>query len=96
METKVYIFEDISRRYPVEMHKYAQSTGALFAHRIGRIFQILGFACWIVKGQNNVMYSNSSYSRPFFRRNKLPFQPYPLLKPIMPKAQMTLTEFCEC
>jgi hypothetical protein len=40
-------------RYPVEMHKYAQSTGALLAHRIGRIFSNIGFASWVVKGQNN-------------------------------------------
>jgi len=48
-----YIYEDFSKRYPIEMHKYAQSAGALFAHRIGRIFEILGFTTWIVKGQNN-------------------------------------------
>lgn len=35
------------------MHKYAQATGALLAHRLGRIFEILGFTTWIVKGQNN-------------------------------------------
>jgi hypothetical protein len=35
------------------MHKYTQSTGALFAHRVGRTFKTLGLKTWIVKGQNN-------------------------------------------
>jgi hypothetical protein len=42
---------------------------------------------------NDIKYSNSSHSRAFFRRTKLPFQPYPLLKPLMPKKQRSLTDF---
>ncbi len=40
---------------------------------------------------NHITYSNSSHSQAFFRRNKLPFQAYPLLKPLMAKAQRCLT-----
>lgn len=43
--------------------------------------------------ENNISYCNSSHSRPFFKRNKLPFQPYPLLKPAVPKAQTTITAY---
>jgi hypothetical protein len=42
-----------NQRYPVEMHEYAQSTGALLANRISNILEKLGFEAWTVKGQNN-------------------------------------------
>ncbi|MCW4025565.1 MAG: radical SAM protein [Candidatus Bathyarchaeota archaeon] len=44
--------------------------------------------------ENNINYCNSSHSRAFFKKNNLPFQKYPLLKPPMPKAQQCLTAFC--
>lgn len=43
--------------------------------------------------QNKINYCNSSHSKPFFRRNKLSFQPYPLLKPSMRQIQRLLTEY---
>jgi DNA repair photolyase len=44
--------------------------------------------------QNKINYCNSSHSRPFFKRNKLPFQPYPLLKPAMSRTQQLMTDYC--
>jgi hypothetical protein len=42
------------KRYPVDSkRKYLQSLGKLLPHRIGQIFQELGFRSWIAKGQSN-------------------------------------------
>ena len=42
-----------SRRYPIEKHRYLQCVGKLFEHRIGQIFEELGFKTEIAKGQSN-------------------------------------------
>lgn len=42
------------KRYPIDnKRRYLQSLGRLLPHRIGQIFQELGFRCWIAKGQSN-------------------------------------------
>jgi hypothetical protein len=44
---------DNSSRYPVSQAEYTQKTGRLLAHRIGRIFQQLGYKTKICLGQRN-------------------------------------------
>lgn len=45
--------EDFDRRYPIEKYRYYQSVGKFLPHRIGQIFQELGFVSWIAEGQSN-------------------------------------------
>jgi len=45
--------ENFDRRYPIEKYRYYQSVGKLLPHRIGQIFQELGFRSWIAKKQSN-------------------------------------------
>lgn len=40
-------------KYPIDLQRYLQSVGRLLAHRIGQIFEELGFVSWIAKGQSN-------------------------------------------
>ena len=42
---------------------------------------------------NNINYCISSHSRSFFKKYKLPFKPYPLLKPKPLRTQMILADF---
>jgi hypothetical protein len=42
-----------SERYPIERSRYFQSVGKLLEHRIGQIFQELGYQTKISKGQSN-------------------------------------------
>jgi hypothetical protein len=45
--------EIVDRRFPIERKKYIQSVGKLLEHRLGQIFQELGFETEIAKGQGN-------------------------------------------
>jgi hypothetical protein len=42
-----------NRRYPIDMDRYCQKTGALLVHRIGRVIEKLGYLTWISIGQSN-------------------------------------------
>jgi hypothetical protein len=41
------------KRYPIEEKRYQKSVGALLPHRIGQIFEELGFNSWITNVQTN-------------------------------------------
>src|SRR4030042_4620751 len=45
--------ENSGRRFPIERSRYYQSVGRLLPHRIGQIFQELGFETKICLGQSN-------------------------------------------
>lgn len=45
--------EDSLEHYPVERTVYTQSVGRLLPHRLGQIFQELGFNTWINSDQTN-------------------------------------------
>lgn len=49
----VFCLSDNSSRYPIPKNEYNQKTGRLLAHRIGQIFEKLGYKSWICKGQKN-------------------------------------------
>jgi hypothetical protein len=40
-------------RYPIQRSRYFQSVGRLLEHRLGQIFQELGYQTWICPGQSN-------------------------------------------
>lgn len=40
-------------RFPIKRDKYTQSVGRLLPHRLGRIFQELGYQSWISRRQSN-------------------------------------------
>jgi hypothetical protein len=42
-----------SDRYPIERSRYFRSVGRLLPHRLGQIFQELGYQTWICPGQSN-------------------------------------------
>jgi DNA repair photolyase len=91
LEEYVYLFDFglYTDKYPFDYtpskyKKYYQND----AYHVEILSKVIDYC-----KQNNITYSNSSHSKAFFMRNKLPFQPYPLLKPIMPKAQMTLADY---
>ena len=43
---------DYTSRYPVPQADYLQKTGRLLAHRLGQLFNELGYFTWICEGQN--------------------------------------------
>ena len=45
--------EIVNRRFPIGRERYIQRSGKLLEHRLGQIFQELGFGTEIAKGQEN-------------------------------------------
>lgn len=50
---RVFVLRKDSDRYPIERSRYFQSVGRLLEHRLGQIFQELGYQTWICPGQSN-------------------------------------------